>query len=64
MDGDIWIIDFKTGIYQEGIPQKYIEQLEKYKKSVMEAFNARRNNVKTAILWTANARLVEVEEAV
>ena len=64
LNGDIWIIDFKTGIYQEEIPRKYIEQLGKYKKSVMEAFNARQNNIKTAILWTANAKLVEVKEAV
>lgn len=64
LNGDIWIIDFKTGIYQEEIPQKYVEQLEKYKKSVMEAFNVQQNNIKTAILWTSNAKLVEVEEAV
>lgn len=62
VNDDIWIIDFKTGSYQEEIPQKYVEQLEKYKRFAMEAFNTHKDNVKTAILWTANAKLVDVDD--
>ena len=62
LNDDIWIIDFKTGIYQKEMPQKYIEQLEKYKRFAVEAFNVCKDNVKTAILWTANAKLAEIND--
>lgn len=60
VDGITWVIDFKTGIFRESTPQKYIEQLKRYKKSVCQIFHTNETSVKTAILWTRMAKLIEI----
>lgn len=59
LDNDIWIIDFKTGSYQENIPHVYVEQLKRYKQSVSKVFDMN-TKIRTAILWTSAEKLVEL----
>ena len=59
LDNDIWIIDFKTGSYQENIPHVYVEQLKRYKQSVSKVFDMN-TKIRTAILWTSAEQLVEL----
>lgn len=57
----ILIIDFKTGVSQEDISMAYINQLAYYKNAVRQMFNIESAvDIKTAILWTQSAKLVEI----
>lgn len=66
-DNYIWIVDFKTGTPQNRIPHTYMSQLFEYKKAISEIMNLeyiKFNNIskiKTAILWTKNASLIEIQ---
>lgn len=61
----IWIIDFKTGTPQQTISSEYLKQLSEYKKAIsammlhgyLEFEDI--TEIKTAILWTKTAELVE-----
>ncbi|MBR1734591.1 MAG: UvrD-helicase domain-containing protein [Alphaproteobacteria bacterium] len=58
LNNEIWIIDFKTGEYHHQIPQIYINQLTKYKKSLSKMYQDK--NIRTAILWTSANKLDEI----
>jgi ATP-dependent exoDNAse (exonuclease V) beta subunit len=57
-DDHILIIDFKTGFPQANIADQYVKQLSAYKKSVENIYGSD-IPIKTAILWTKSAQLVE-----
>ena len=59
-DSQIWIVDFKTGLPHNTVPQAYIEQLNTYKQAVASIKNVNNSKIKTAILWTDNAELAVV----
>lgn len=69
----ILIVDFKTGIPQKEISGGYLKQLDYYKSMIYQMIKGDSNfikshlesftttiNIKTAILWTQSAELVEV----
>ena len=56
IDGETWIIDFKTGLQCQIIPQ-YRQQLIRY-KNIYENINGLKT--RAAILWTKTLSLVEV----
>ncbi|MCR4623815.1 MAG: UvrD-helicase domain-containing protein [Alphaproteobacteria bacterium] len=57
IDGEIWIIDFKTGVPQGKIPLEYKNQLINYRNIYKEIANV---DAHTAILWTQNLELAKV----
>ncbi|MDR2158180.1 MAG: UvrD-helicase domain-containing protein [Holosporaceae bacterium] len=58
---ELWIVDFKTGPSYEVIPENYVLQLKLYRDAVQ---NITKNQViKTAILWTRDESLVEIDIA-
>ncbi|MCR5225489.1 MAG: UvrD-helicase domain-containing protein [Alphaproteobacteria bacterium] len=59
-NGNIWIVDFKTGAPQYTPPREYVEQLKIYKQAVSAIKNVDFSQIKTALLWTANAALAEI----
>lgn len=56
IDGEIWIIDFKTGVPQVDIPIEYKNQLQNYRNIYRKISNT---DARTALLWTQNLELVE-----
>ncbi|MDR1983031.1 MAG: UvrD-helicase domain-containing protein [Holosporaceae bacterium] len=56
---ELWIVDFKTGIPKDVIPKNYLQQLAHYKRAVREI--TKNSNIKTAILWTKDRNLVEID---
>jgi len=57
INGETWIIDFKTGTPQKKIPFEYINQLKNYRNIYKKVANI---DTRTAILWTENLELTEV----
>ena len=57
INGEVWIIDFKTGTPQKKIPFEYKNQLKNYRKIYKKITNI---DAHTAILWTQNLELAEV----
>ena len=57
IDGDIWIVDFKTGIPQHKIPFEYKNQLRNYQKIYKKIANV---DARIAILWTEDLKFEEV----
>lgn len=57
INGETWIIDFKTGITQEKIPLEYRNQLKNYQNIYKKIANI---DARIAILWTENLELIEV----
>jgi ATP-dependent helicase/nuclease subunit A len=57
INGETWIIDFKTGTPQKKIPFEYRNQLKNYQNIYKKVANI---NTRTAILWTENLELTEV----
>jgi len=57
INGETWIIDFKTGTPQKKIPFEYRNQLKNYKNIYKKVANI---DARTAILWTENLKLAEV----
>lgn len=57
INGETWIIDFKTGIPHEKIISGYQNQLKNYREIYKKIANV---NARIAILWTQNLELMEV----
>ncbi|MBO4405131.1 MAG: UvrD-helicase domain-containing protein [Alphaproteobacteria bacterium] len=57
IDGNIWIVDFKTGIPQHKIPFEYKNQLRNYQKIYKKIANV---DARIAILWTEDLKFEEV----
>ena len=57
IDGNIWIVDFKTGIPQHKIPFEYKNQLKNYQKIYKKIANV---DARIAILWTEDLKFEEV----
>ena len=60
-DGDMWVVDFKTGAVPETVPAAYVRQLQGYAAAVRATWPGKR--VRTGVAWTAAARLEEVAVA-
>ena len=58
-NGVLWVIDFKTGAVPDLVPPPYGEQLRGYVQALRATWPERR--LKAAIVWTAAARLDEVD---
>ncbi len=57
-DGDLWVIDFKTGHVPDTLPAPYAAQVRAYVAALRATWPQRR--YRAAIVWTATARLDEV----
>ena len=57
INGETWIIDFKTGTPQKEIPFEYQNQLKKYQEIYKKIANT---DTRAAILWTQNLSLAEI----
>ena len=57
IDGETWIVDFKTGAPQDPIPTEYQLQLKKYKTIFEKIENTK---TRTAILWVQSQTLIEL----
>ncbi len=57
-DGELWVVDFKTGQIPEQVPPAYVHQLQGYARALQSTYPAR--TLRAAIVWTAAPRLDEV----
>lgn len=57
IDGETWIIDFKTGSPQQKIPTEYANQLKNYREIYKKITQI---DARTALLWTQNLELMEI----
>lgn len=57
IDGETWIVDFKTGAQQDPIPAEYQLQLKKYKTIFEKIKNTK---TRAAILWIQSQTLIEL----
>lgn len=57
LDGQIWIVDFKTGVPQNPVPTNYVDQLKLYQKIYKQVCDI---DAKIAILWTKSLMMIEI----
>ncbi|RYG60826.1 MAG: hypothetical protein EON60_05710, partial [Alphaproteobacteria bacterium] len=57
-DGELWVVDFKTGQIPDAMPEPYAMQVRNYVTALRATWPQRR--YRAAIVWTAAARLDEV----
>jgi ATP-dependent helicase/nuclease subunit A len=60
VNGEIWIVDFKTGTPYAEAPLAYVSQLRTYKDAVTHILRKDRPTVRIAILWTQSLHLAEI----
>jgi ATP-dependent helicase/nuclease subunit A len=58
-DGDVWVIDFKTGVVLEPMPEDYVAQVKAYMAAARASYPGK--TVRGAVVWTAGAKLVPVD---
>lgn len=59
-DGEVWVVDFKTGRVPDVMPEAYAAQVRGYMAAVRASVGDKR--VRGAIVWTAAARLEEIQD--